>query len=144
MQNIGTIPSLLLRRKECDSKNARPTAKHAAGKSATAGVIALESYQTNRYARIQLGLMYISQLWSPPTPPSAGTERAFGRGLTKELFMMSHGAGNFMRASLLLLHIVCGGFEWLECPRGWGFENRNLQIPTLCPHWRAGTGVGDH
>ena len=50
-----------------------------------------------------------------------------------ELFMMSHGAGNFMRASLLLLHIVCGGFEWLECPRGWGFENRNLQIPTFAP-----------
>ena len=47
--------------------------------------------------------------------------------------MMSHGAGNFMRASLLLLHIVCGGFEWLECPRGWGFENRNLQIPTFAP-----------
>ena len=61
-----------------------------------------------------------------PTPPSAGTERAFGRGLTRifapgELFMMSHGAGNFMRASLL------------ECPRGWGFENRNLQIPTFAP-----------
>ena len=47
--------------------------------------------------------------------------------------MMSHGAGNFMRASLLLLHIVCGGFEWLECPGGWGFENRNLQIPTFAP-----------
>ena len=73
-----------------------------------------------------------------PTPPSTGTERAFERGLTRifapgELFMMSHGAGNFMRASLLLLHIVCGGFEWLECPRGWGFENRNLQIPTFAP-----------
>ena len=72
--------------------------------------------------------MSISQLWSP----------AFGRGLTRifapgELFMISHGAGNFMRASLLLLHLVCGGFEWLEYPRGWGFENRNLQIPTFAP-----------
>ena len=84
-----------------------------------------------------------------PTPPSAGTERAFGRGLTRifapgELFMMSHGAGNFMRASLLLLHIVCGGFEWLA--QGVGDLKtaifKSPPTPHLCPHWGAGTGVG--
>ena len=57
--------------------------------------------------------------------------------------MMSHDAGNFMQASLLLPHIVCGGFERLECPRGGRFENRNLQIPTFAPSVPALGGVGE-
>ena len=86
------------------------TAKHAAGKNATAGVIGLESYQTQYVRSNSTGLdVHQSMVF-----PSAGTEWGDRLGFLPQgciclIIHESHGAGNFMRVSLLLPHIVCGG-----------------------------------
>ena len=61
------------------------TAKHAAGKNATAGVIGLESYQTQLVRSNSTGFD-VHQSMVSPTPPGVGTEGAFGWELTTRIF----------------------------------------------------------
>ena len=85
-----------------------------------------------------------------PTSPSAGTGGAFGCQISvgnlkrrKESDnRQKTQSGNYFEieeqcGASFLLHIVCGGFDQLGCPRGGAFENHNCQIPTFtlvsCP-----------